>query len=160
MFLRIEKLPEKIIVGKSVSMSLAENRTAEVWQDFMRNKGTIKEVVGTELYSIQIYNEVYNFSNFNGQTKFTKWAGVEVDTIDNIPSGFRVLTVASGLYAVFLHKGLPSEFERTFHYIFNQWLPLSDYQVDDRPHFEILGKKYKNNQADSEEEVWIPIRKK
>jgi len=39
-------------------------------------------------------------------------------------------------------------------------LPNSDYELDNRPHFEILGKKYKNNSADSEEEIWIPVKLK
>ena len=28
------------------------------------------------------------------------------------------------------------------------------------PHFEILGAQYKNNEPDSEEEIWIPIQLK
>jgi AraC family transcriptional regulator len=34
------------------------------------------------------------------------------------------------------------------------------YFLDDRPHFEILGDKYKNGDPDSEEEIWIPIKQK
>jgi AraC family transcriptional regulator len=46
-----------------------------------------------------------------------------------------------------------------FTYIFTRWLPASGYQLDNRPHFEILGDKYKNNDPESEEEIWIPVRK-
>lgn len=35
---------------------------------------------------------------------------------------------------------------------------LTIYEIDFRPHFEILGEKYKNNDPGSEEEVWIPVR--
>jgi len=45
-------------------------------------------------------------------------------------------------------------------YIMSQWLPNSKYILDHRPHFELLGAKYKNNSPDSEEEVWIPIKEK
>jgi AraC family transcriptional regulator len=38
-------------------------------------------------------------------------------------------------------------------------LPASGYELDDRPHFEILGERYKNNDPDSEEELWFPVRK-
>jgi AraC family transcriptional regulator len=37
-------------------------------------------------------------------------------------------------------------------------LPGSDYSLDSRAHFEILGKKYKHDDPNSEEEVWIPIK--
>ena len=69
-------------------------------------------------------------------------------------------TLKKGLYAVFIHKGTSAEFPKTFLYILGQWLPQSEYELDDRPHFEILGEKYKNNDPSSEEEVWVPIRKK
>jgi AraC family transcriptional regulator len=36
-------------------------------------------------------------------------------------------------------------------------MPTSKFKIDDRPHFEVLGKKYRNDDKDSEEEIWIPI---
>jgi AraC family transcriptional regulator len=36
----------------------------------------------------------------------------------------------------------------------------SAYDLDNRPHFEILGEKYKNESPDSEEELWIPVKLK
>ena len=62
-----------------------------------------------------------------------------------------------GLYAVFNYKGLSSD-NSIFQYIFSKWIPESNYLLDDRPHFEILGVKYKNNDPNSEEEIWIPIK--
>jgi len=47
-----------------------------------------------------------------------------------------------------------------FQKIYTVWLPASDYVLDNRPHFEVLGDKYKNNDPSSEEEVWIPIKPK
>lgn len=49
---------------------------------------------------------------------------------------------------------------RIFICIFSDWLPKSDYELDERPHFEILDEKYKNDDPNSEEEIWIPIRNK
>jgi AraC family transcriptional regulator len=42
---------------------------------------------------------------------------------------------------------------------FSTWLPDSEYRLDVRPHFEVLGEKYKNDDPESEEEIWIPIKK-
>jgi AraC family transcriptional regulator len=66
----------------------------------------------------------------------------------------------SGLYAVFLHRGDTKEFTNAFQYILQKWLPSSEYDLDNRPHFEVLGDKYKNNDPNSEEEIWIPIKAK
>jgi len=64
-----------------------------------------------------------------------------------------------GLYAVFDYKGLSTD-NSIFQYIFENWLPNSDYILDNRAHFEVLGDKYKNNDPTSEEEIWIPIKAK
>ena len=109
-------------------------------------------------FSIQLYPENY-FEKFNPATKFKKWAAIEVGTYENIPSSFETLIIPSGLYAIFIHKGLSADFSKTMNYIISEWLPNSEYKLDNRPYFEILGKKYKNNDPSSEEEVWIPIQK-
>lgn len=160
MKVRIEVLPKKNLLGKSVKMSLAANKTGEVWRDFQTNKSAITNAIGTDLYSIQAYENSGYFENFSPQTEFTKWAAIEVSDALNIPNGFASFVIPEGLYAVFLHKGSANEFQKTFQFIFTQWLPKSKYNLDERPHFELLGKKYKNNDPNSEEEVWIPIREK
>ena len=68
-------------------------------------------------------------------------------------------TLNPGSYAVFDYKGLNTD-TQIFIYIFKEWLPNSDYELDERPHFEILGNKYKNGNPESEEEIWIPIKQK
>ena len=141
-------------------MSLVDNKTPEIWRSFMREKSSIKNAIGPDLYSIQLYDKVHYFKDFNPKTEFTKWAAIEVENHENIPNGFSSFAIESGLYAVFLHKGTANEFQKTFQYIIRHWLPQSEFELDDRPHFELLGKKYKNNSPTSEEEVWIPIRKK
>jgi AraC family transcriptional regulator len=62
-----------------------------------------------------------------------------------------------GLYAVFDYKGSSVD-NRIFQYIYMNWIPNSEYQLDNRPHFEVLGEKYRNNDPTSEEEIWIPIK--
>ena len=64
-----------------------------------------------------------------------------------------------GLYAVFDYKGLNTD-NKIFLYIFRDWLPASEYELDDRPQFEVLGENYKNNDPDSQEEIWIPVKLK
>ena len=68
-------------------------------------------------------------------------------------------SLAGGLYAVFDYKGSSTD-PSIFQHIFGTWLPNSEYMLDDRPHFEVLGDKFKNNDPNSEEEIWIPIKTK
>jgi AraC family transcriptional regulator len=156
---RIEILTEKQFVGCRMTMSLTKNRTGELWRNFMPKRKEIQYTVGIELYSVNIYSLDY-FNNFNPQAKFEKWALCEVSKIDSIPEGMESLTIPGGMYAVFIHKGPASKGPETFGFIFGSWLPGSGYELDNRPHFEILGEKYKNDDAVSEEEIWIPVRLK
>jgi AraC family transcriptional regulator len=70
-----------------------------------------------------------------------------------------VFVLTGGLYAVFDYKGSNKD-NTIFRYIYGEWLPNSEYILANRPHFEVLGDKYKNNDPFSEEEIWIPIKKK
>ncbi len=159
MYLRIETLKEKKLVGKQIKMSLANNKTGELWRNFMPKRREITNNVGSEFYSIEVYEPSY-FDNFNPHAMFEKWAAIEVSDFDNIPDEMETITLKGGLYAVFLHKGLASTGPQTFQYIFGTWLPNSDYLLDDRPHFEVMGEKYKNEDPNSEEELWVPIKQK
>lgn len=155
---RIEKLPEKKLIGKHLTMSFANNKTGELWRSFMPNRRMITNAIGTDLYSMQLYPSDF-FKSFNPHSPFEKWAAVEVIDFDTIPEGMEAFTLAEGLYAVFLHKGSSND-TSTFQYIFSTWLPNSEYVLDDRPYFELLGAKYKNADPESEEEIWIPVQLK
>ncbi len=155
---RLVTIPQKLLIGKSLQMTFAHNRTAALWQSFMPYLKEIKNTVGTDLFSMQIYGPSFDFVHFDLHAPFEKWAAVEVSEHSFIPAGMKPFILAGGLYAVFMHYGPASEGERTFRYIFETWIPASAYQPDQRPHFEVLGPGYKNNDPGSEEEIWIPVK--
>ena len=157
MYPKIQLLPSKTLLGKRLKMSFSNDRTGELWRSFMPYRKDILHKIGIDLYSMQIFDAM---PDFKSDATFEKWAAVEVSAIETIPEGMETYTLQGGLYAVFLHQGPASAFQKTFGYIFEEWLPNSEYELDDREHFELLGEKYKNNDPDSEEEVWIPIRPK
>jgi len=107
---------------------------------------------------MQVYTPTY-FTDFSPTKEFEKWAAMEVSDFENVPNEMETFTLAGGLYAVFDYKGSSTD-STIFHHIFGTWLPNSDYVLDNRPHFEVLGDKYKNADPNSEEEIWIPIRHK
>ncbi len=156
---RIETLNDKKLVGKRMIMTFSENKTVELWRSFMPRRKEIQNIIGKEFYSIQIYTPSF-FDHFNPDTEFEKWAAVEVTNFDEVPDEMETFILAGGLYAVFLYQGAASFAANTFQYILGTWLPNSKYSLDNRPHFEMLGEKYKNEDQGSEEEIWIPIRTK
>jgi len=155
---RIETLTEKKLIGKRLTMTFSENKTFDLWHSFMPRRKEIENNIGNDLYSIKVYEPSY-FDNFNPNAVFEKWAAIEVSDFDKIPRKMKTFILKGGLYAVFTYKGFSSD-NSVFQYIFTKWLPNSEYLLDDRPHFEILGDKYKNHDINSEEEIWIPIKEK
>lgn len=155
---QLQTLPPKKLIGKRIKMSLTNNKTAELWSSFMPKRKEIENQIGNNLYSIQNFENDF-FRNFSHEKEFDKWACVEVSNFEKIPSKMESFELVGGLYAVFHCKGSSTD-NSIYQYIFTQWLPNSDYELDNRPHFEILGEKYKNNSADSEEEICIPVKLK
>ncbi|MTI86440.1 MAG: GyrI-like domain-containing protein [Balneolaceae bacterium] len=154
---RIEHIEEKKLVGKYLTMSLANNKTGELWGSFMPSRMKITNNLSNDLISLQVYPRGY-YSSFNPNTEFVKWALAEVPNFNHVPENMDTFILKGGMYAVFLHKGSHTN-TSTFEYIFREWIPASDYELDHRPHFEVLGEKYKLGDSESEEELWIPIRK-
>ena len=155
---RFENLSEKKLIGLHVTMSLVNNKTGELWKNFMQKRSEITNNLSSDLISLQIYNPIY-FQDFKPTTTFEKWATTEVSDFNTIPNGMDSLILKGGLYAVFNYKGSSLD-TRIYEYIFGVWLKNSEYLLDDRPHFEVLGKNYKNADPTSEEEIWIPVKKK
>ena len=159
MELRLEILTEKKLAGLKTEMSFANNKTRELWQRFMPRRAELINSVGADLYSLEIYPPDF-FKHFNPTSVFEKWAAIEVSAFDQVPANMNVITVPGGLYAIFIHKGPASDAVKTYQYIFSTWMPKSNFEIDDRPHFALMGSKYKNEDPDSEEEIWIPVRRK
>jgi AraC family transcriptional regulator len=147
----------KKLVGGRLRMSLVANRTSDLWRSFMPQRGNVQNRISNDLVSMRVYDGPLRIGDVHQE--FDKWAAVEVSGFENIPEEMESVVLVEGLYAVFNYKGLNTD-ERIFVYIFTQWLPNSNYQLDERPYFEILGSKYKNNDPESEEEIWIPLKSK
>ncbi len=120
-------------------------------------RSVISDTVGQTLYSVNVYSGGY-FDHYNPNSEFEKWAAMEVNHVYTLPEGMEALILQPGVYAVFHYKG-NSNNHVIYRYIYTDWLPRSGFVLDGRPHFEMLGEKYKNSSADSEEDIFIPIRR-
>lgn len=150
-------LKEKKCIGIKIEMSVADPKNHLLWGNFMPRRKEITNNITTDLLSLSVYQPNY-FEAFKPTEIFTKWALVEVSDFNFVPNTMEPFTIESGLYAIFKHQGDTQAFYKTMHYIFETWLPNSGYELDNRPHFEILGAGYKNGAPNSEEDVAIPIK--
>ena len=155
---RIETIDEKKLIGQRLKMSFADYKISELWRRFGPKRKEITNNINNDLISMVVYEPTY-FRDFKPINEFERWATIEVSDYNNIPPEMETFDLQGGLYAVFEYKGLNTD-NSIFQYILETWLPSSDFELDNRPHFEILGEKYKNNDPESEEEIWIPIKTK
>lgn len=154
---QIKTLSEIRLAGIAMQMSLAQNSTLQLWQRFMPFYKKQQIWAGKVLYSVEEYDAEY-FTIFSTQNTFTKWAAAPLKANAAVPKGLKELILPQGLYAIFTYKGKAASAGPMYHYIFTKWLPESGYQLDARPHFALMGERYKNNSSESEEEIWVPVR--
>lgn len=157
---KIISLETTTVVGMKQIMTFAQNTTPLLWRSFMPRRHEIDHKADNNLYSIEIFNNTSFFEQFNPTTAFEKWAAVKVTEVERVPDGMETITIPAGLYAVFQYKGKGSEAMPFFQAIYKDWLPNSGHILDNRPHFALMGEKYKNEHLDSEEEIWVPIKEK
>ena len=119
----------------------------------MPNKFKITNTINEELIALQYYGD-FNDTN----QPYDIMACAEVSDLNDIPDELIGFTIPTGDYAVFVLKGMDAG--GLYRKILSEWLPDSDYVIDDRPHFQVMGKKYINGSEKSEEDFYIPITSK
>lgn len=156
---KIVSIDKKLMIGQKMMMSFSEHNPYLLFRSFMPHRKEIINAVNNDIYSIENYPDNF-FENFDINNEFEKWAAVEVSGLEYIPAGMESLVIPAGLYAVFIHIGEQQEAKKTYNYIFGEWLPNSGYKPDARPHFAVMGERYKKGSPLSEEDIFIPIRQK
>lgn len=153
----IRECAGKLLAGVRRRISFVNDRTSEIWREFRSCEKTINCRLGNESYSVKVYDAGYSFADFDRAAEFAKWAAAEVS---GTCEGFETLQIPRGMYAVFVHKGTAAAAPKAFGYIFGAWLPASRFELDGRPHFEILPAGYDPFDPEAVEEIWIPVKEK
>jgi AraC family transcriptional regulator len=156
---RIETISPIQLVGKRMHMTLADNKTPDLWRAFMPYRQKVAHRVNEGMvYEVILYEGGFNPAAFHIHSLFEKWAAAEVHKVETLPDGMEHFLLPGGTYAVFQHKGPAHTFGQTARFIYGVWLPRSNYRLDDRPHFNRLPEGYRPDDPEAEEEVWIPVR--
>jgi len=93
----------------------------ELWNQFkprideVKNKKNPTRMVG-------IYKQRKNYPN-----RFAYIASVEVSTLSDIPKGMIPKIINGSKYAVFTYQGELCDIDKTYDYIYDEWLPESDF---------------------------------
>ena len=113
---KIESIEKRIFIGQFQEMSMTNNKTFQLFSQFMPRKKEILNQKGKAVFDLILYPKNY-FLAFNPAKTFVKWALMEVSTIDEVPEGMRSFVLEGGRYAVFKQKGLATD-SSIFEYIY------------------------------------------
>jgi AraC family transcriptional regulator len=154
----LKQMPNKLIVGRKIATSSAQYIPFELWSKFMPKRKEILNTISADLLSIQVFQEnTFSSTTFNENTLFEMWAAVEVSKFEQTPTDMESTILVGGAFVTFILKGEKPTLTENYNYLINDWLPKEGYRIDNRAHFQVMGDKYKRNDPNSEEEVWIPI---
>lgn len=143
------------LVGLCREMSQVSDETSLLWREFSARRAEVTNRASNDSISLRVYPEDVA-QIFDPTARIYRWAAVEVRDFETIPDGMTAWTTAGGLYAVFVHQG-PATDLSTFEFIFGEWLPESDFDLDHREHFEILPAAYRPLDPQAREEICVPI---
>jgi predicted transcriptional regulator YdeE len=136
-------------VGMEYQGKNENNEIAQMWQEFVPR---IKEIKHAN-FTWGTYGICRDLPAGEGVNYL---AGVEVDTIEDVPAGMAVWTVPEQTYAVFTCT-LPTLHE-AYRHAFETWLPQSEHQRGDGPDFELYTEEFDPEVKDSKMYIYVPIK--
>jgi len=156
---KVRMMSAKTLVGHRIMVIAATDNPVLLWRPFKMKLKEIGNAHTDRFYSVQTFEGI-DFSTFDANTEFTKWAAVEVSEVGNIPEEMQVIRMPKGLYATVVHYGTAAGFRKTTDFIYRQWLPNSKYDLDDRPHLTIMPQEYNPDDPNAAELVCVPVKPK
>jgi AraC family transcriptional regulator len=95
--------------------------------------------------------------DFKTDGAFSYIIGSEVTHTDNVPDDMVSREILEANYAVFTARGkMPDSIQNMIKYIYQEWLPKSNYQHAYSPEFELYDER-SDDSENAEVDIYIPI---
>lgn len=146
---QIVNKPAFTVVGLRLHTKPQSPEIPALWDQFVPRMDEIAHGVEPHVsYGVMQHNRE--------MTELTYMAGNPVTQVDELPAGMSRWDIPANTYAVF--EATLATIGQVFGYIYNSWLPSSDYQQVDAPYFERYGENFSpDNPVLS---IYIPVTKK
>jgi len=152
-----EREPLKVI-GMKISTTLKENSIPQLWNDFIARMEELGKTAVPDCSLGVCLNEINKDHDGSEIFEYLACRVVKDDSI--IPSGMEYHEIPAQLIAVFTHFGTLDTLGETYGYIYDQWLPKSEYKIIDAAEVEWYDSRFKFGEKDSQMDIHIPIAKK
>lgn len=154
---QIKLFEASIIAGISKKMHVKEVNQfiPGLWQAFDANKSNIPHIANSNAcFGFEEYG-----TDFMQTMQFEYMPAMAVSKKDTLPENFIYKEIPGGLHAVFTHRGSIATIKDTFTEIYNTWLHQNGkYTINGNYDFEFYDHRFKGMAADSELEIWVPIK--
>ncbi len=95
--------------------------------------------------------------DFESSGSFSYIIGSEVNGTENTPADMVCRTIPAGKYAVFTARGkMPFSIQETFKYVYQEWLPNSEYRRANSADFELYDERC-HDAENAEVDIYVPI---
>lgn len=156
---RFEIRDEFVIAGYRKHTKNGFHVIGESWYELKQHLDCIQRKNEKVMYGLEDYSEDFCVDPL----AFYYMAAVEVDKDDKLPAGMVRKVIPKAEYAVFPVKGnnANGEIGQAFRYIYDVWLPNSEYCIDERilADFEYYDERWDCQSKAAQLEIYIPIRK-
>jgi AraC family transcriptional regulator len=154
---RIARRPASHAIGMAGHFTPATtSQIPELWERFARGPmDHVPDRVGHHTLGLCIDADPATVE----EAGFTYVAAVEVNRLDQVPTGVIALTIPANTYAVFTHTGHISRLPDTVKQIWGHWLPSSPYAHVPAPDFELYDERWSPDTGEGDIDVWVPIAK-
>ncbi len=152
-----EREPLKV-VGMKISTTMKDNSIPQLWNDFIARMEELAEIAVPDCSLGVCLNEIN--ADLEGSDFFDYLACKVVKDDSIIPSGMEYREIPAQLVAVFTHFGSLESLGETYDYIYNEWLPDSEYKMAAADEVEWYDSRFKYGDTESQMDIHIPIAKK
>lgn len=152
-----ERKPLKV-VGMRIHTSIKENQIPQLWNDFIYRMNELDKIAVPDCSLGICLNETNMEFEEDSMFYYLACRVVKDDSI--IPSGMIYREIPAQLVAVFTHSGSLEILDETYDYIYNKWLPESEYKQIPADEIEWYDSRFKFGEKESQMDIHIPISKK
>jgi AraC family transcriptional regulator len=149
------RLPQKILAGISFFYSNDSmiNDLSKEWNQLTHELPSIRyRLLPERFYQVQYWSQSIDLDGLYF------FIGVEVSEIKDVLPQLVLKILPESRYLRFIHKGLANKVGYTYKYIYNQFLPGTEYQLTKPFNFEFYGEKCLGPyDPESESEIYIPV---
>ena len=146
------------VVGMKIHTSIEENRIPQLWKDFIDRMNELDKVTVPDCSLGICLNETNMAFEENSMFYYLACRVVKDNSV--IPAGMEYREIPAQLVAVFTHLGSLETLSETYDYIYDKWLPESEYKLIAADEIEWYDSRFKFGEKDSQMDIHIPISKK